>query len=227
MSALITEEVTRYRNNGKKYKAVGGSTRPDSSPRGDSAETSTGGAVYTRWGRKTCPSHSTTLYQGVIAGAHYQHEGEGANHLCLPLSPQWNKTYPGHQSKAYIYGTEFEIYSSNPVFHTSNSGGISPHNRDAQCAVCYTPGRPSHVMIPARLECPSGWTVEYLGFLMAAHTTHKRTEYVCVDQDPDTHPGTSDSVNAHLLYTVEAACSPLPCPNYVAGYEVTCVVCTK
>ncbi|XP_064604493.1 short-chain collagen C4-like [Liolophura sinensis] len=185
------------------------------------------GAVYTRWGRTECPSYSTTLYQGLMAGSHYQHKGSGGNHLCLPLNPQWNKTFGGHKSEPYLYGSEFELYNTNPVFHQTNSGGDFFHQRDIQCAVCYTPGRPSHVMIPARLECPIGWTVEYLGFLMAAHYSHRRSEYVCVDQDPDTHPGTAKNVNSNLLYIVEDVCGPLPCPNYVDGYEVTCVVCTK
>ncbi|XP_064604145.1 uncharacterized protein LOC135469586 [Liolophura sinensis] len=167
------------------------------------------------------------LYGGVMAGSHYTHKGSGANQMCLPLNPQWNKTYSGFQSNSYLYGTEFEVYQGNKVFDQTNSGGDFFREREAQCAVCYTPGRPSHVMIPARLECPSGWTLEYLGFLMAQHYTHYKSEYVCVDQDPDTHPGTAANLNGNLLYVVEAKCGALPCPNYVDGYEVTCVVCTK
>ncbi|XP_064604594.1 short-chain collagen C4-like [Liolophura sinensis] len=190
-------------------------------------ETESRGVVYTRWGRNICPDHSQRLYSGIMAGSYYKHTGSGANQLCLPLDPQFNKTYPGHQSKSYVYGTEFQISSGNDVFYTTNSGGVVPHDREAQCAVCYTSGRLSHLMIPARLECPSGWTVEYLGFLMSQHHTYHKSEYVCVDQDPDTHPATASNLNGNLLYVVEAACGSLPCPPYVDGYEITCVVCTK
>ncbi|XP_064604578.1 short-chain collagen C4-like [Liolophura sinensis] len=161
------------------------------------------------------------LLRCIKAGSYYKHT------VVSPTGSQFNKTYPGHQSKSYLYGTEFEISSGNDVFRTTNSGGVLPHNREAQCAVCYTPGRLSHLMIPARLECPSGWTVEYLGFLMSQHHTYHKSEYVCVDQDPDTHPATAPDLNGNLQYVVEAACGSLPCPPYVDGYEITCVVCTK
>ena len=46
----------------------------------------TGGVVYTRWGKTTCPSTSGTqlLYAGRAAGSHYTEKGGGANYLCLP-----------------------------------------------------------------------------------------------------------------------------------------------
>ncbi|XP_064604589.1 uncharacterized protein LOC135469887 [Liolophura sinensis] len=193
----------------------------------DTNSISHGGVVYTRWGRNICPDHSQRLYSGIMAGSYYKHTGSGANQLCLPLDPQFNKTYPGYQSKSYLYGTEFQINYDNDVFYTTNSGGVVPHNREAQCAVCYTPGRLSHLMIPVRLECPLGWTVEYLGFLMSQYNKFQKSEYVCVDQDPDTHPATAANLDGNLLYVVEAACGSLPCPPYVDGYEITCVVCTK
>ncbi|XP_064604494.1 LOW QUALITY PROTEIN: uncharacterized protein LOC135469816 [Liolophura sinensis] len=229
IAAMVAQEVKRTCP--VKYKGedltVEGRVRSGSSSRENTQQTDIAGAVYTRWGRTKCPSYSTTLYQGLMAGSHYQHKGSGSNHLCLPVNPQWNKTFGGYQFEAYLYGSEFEISSNHRIFHQTNSGGDFFHQRDIQCAVCNTPGRASHVMIPARLECPIGWTVEYLGFLMASHHTHRRSEYVCVDQDPDTHPATAKNVNGNLLYIVEAVCGPLPCPNYVDGYEVTCVVCTK
>ncbi len=35
------------------------------------------------------------------------------------------------------------------------------------------------------------------------------------------------AVRCVLFYNVEAVCGSLPCPNYVNGWEITCVVCTK
>ena len=55
----------------------------------------TGGVVYTRWGRTTCPSTSgtQTLYAGRVAGSFYHQTGGGANYLCLPEQPQYFTTY--------------------------------------------------------------------------------------------------------------------------------------
>ena len=41
-------------------------------------------------------------------------------------------------------------------------------------------------MLPGRNECYSGWEILYEGYLMSGHHVHKgRTEYVCVDADPE------------------------------------------
>ena len=51
----------------------------------------TGGVVYTRWGRTTCPSTPGTqlLYAGRVAGSYFTERGGGANyiHTCLPEQP--------------------------------------------------------------------------------------------------------------------------------------------
>ena len=47
---------------------------------------STGGAVYTRWGRTICPNTIGTelLYAGITSGSPHTQHGGGANYLCLP-----------------------------------------------------------------------------------------------------------------------------------------------
>ncbi|XP_028398310.1 short-chain collagen C4-like [Dendronephthya gigantea] len=186
----------------------------------------TGGAVYTRWGRKTCPgtNKTTKLYSGVMAGSHYTHPGGGSNYLCLPLNPVFEKISGGSQG-GYIYGTEYEIYSAQKqIFPNSNL-----HDHDAPCAVCHSESRASHVMIPARNVCPSGWTMEYKGYLMAEHHNNGkgRTQYICVDGKPEATIGSHVNKDGALLYFVESTCGSIPCPPYVQGYELTCVVCTK
>ena len=37
--------------------------------------------------------------------------------------------------------------------------GGAQHN--APCAVCNVPDKSTTIMIPARLDCPTGWTREY------------------------------------------------------------------
>ncbi len=83
-------------------------------------------------------------------------------------------------------------------------------------------------MIPARTTCYEGWTRQYYSYLMAEYFNHVgRTEYICVDHDPEGVAGSAADQNGVLMYFTEACCGALPCPNYVEGNEVTCVVCTK
>ena len=46
----------------------------------------TGGVVYTRWGRTTCSNTTGTqlVYTGRAAGSYHTANGGGANYLCLP-----------------------------------------------------------------------------------------------------------------------------------------------
>ena len=67
--------------------------------------TSTGGVVYVRWGRTTCPSTPGTelVYAGKAGGSHYSHSGGGANKLCLPDDPQYLSYQSGFQDTGYLY----------------------------------------------------------------------------------------------------------------------------
>lgn len=156
-----------------------------------------------------------------MGGEWYAHTGGGSNYLCLPLDPIFDKITPGAQGYSYIHGTEYEIGS-----HT-NIPSIN-QNHDAPCAVCYIESRGSHMMIPARNVCPSGWTLEYKGYLMSAYLGHKgTTQYVCVDENAEGRTGSHSNENGALLHFVESSCGSLPCPPYANGNELTCAVCTK
>ena len=83
-------------------------------------------------------------------------------------------------------------------------------------------------MMPARNDCPSGWTEEYHGYLMAEyHAAKHSTEFICVDGNPEYVHGSKQNKNGALLYLVEGVCGSLPCLPYVEGRELTCAVCTK
>ena len=185
-----------------------------------------GGVVYTRWGRTTCPSTSGTqlLYAGRAAGSWFSQSGGGANYLCLPGQPQYSTYTAGsHDGRAYLYGAEYQTAGS-----ADNGPFSSVHNHNVPCAVCYTPTRGTVVMIPARLTCPSSWTREYHGYLMANRHSYHRTLYECVDQSPQSVPGSLSDTNGALFYHTEVRCHHgVPCPPYNAQKEVTCVVCTK
>ena len=160
-----------------------------------------------------------------MGGSHHSHSGGASNYLCLPLNPIYEKYAAGVQSSAYIHGTEYEISSAqNGIFPNPHL-----HDDNAPCAVCHAKSRGSHVMIPARNVCPSGWTMEYKGYLMAEHHSSKgRTQFICVDGAPEAIHGSHRSTNGALLYLAEGYCGhSLPCPPYVHGRELTCVVCTQ
>ena len=158
-----------------------------------------------------------------MGGTHYANHGGGSNYLCLPLDPLYDRYQSGMQGSSDIHGTEYEVNSQSNIFPKN------VHDHDAPCAVCHTEVRGSHVMIPARNVCPSGWTMEYKGYLMAAHNGHNgRTEFICVDGNPTVSLGTHVNKNGALLYFVEGYCGhSLPCGPYVHGKELTCAVCTK
>ena len=118
-----------------------------------------GGVIYTRWGRTTCPTTQGTqlVYAGRTGGTHYRHEGGGANYLCMPDDPQYVLPhYSQGGAGAYIYGTEYRVSTSQV-------------NHNAPCAVCYVATRLVALMIPAKVDCPPSWTREYYGYLMTEH----------------------------------------------------------
>ena len=159
---------------------------------------------------------------GVMGGSHYTHTGGGSNYLCLALDPIFEKTTPGTQGYSYMYGTEYEV-SAFPNMFPRN---LDDH--DAPCAVCHTESRGSHLMILGRNICPSGWTLEYKGYLMSAYYNHKgRTQFICVDANAEGTTGSHSSNDGALLYFVKSQCGSLPCPPYANGKELPCAVCTK
>ena len=166
------------------------------------------------------------MYAGRAAGSFYNTNGGGANRLCLPEQPQYSTYTAGTQSgRAYLYGAEYQTgagYANSPL--------LSVHDHNVPCAVCYTSTRETVMMIPARITCPSSWTREYYGYLMAerSNPSHHRAMFECVDQSPQSVPGSIANINAALFYHTEVQCNyGIPCPPYDTQKEVTCVVCTK
>lgn len=205
------------RNNGQ---GIVGPPGPPGPP-GKDAFHGKSGIKYVRWGRTTCPGGAQIVYKGLMGGGNYNHQGGGVNYLCLPSSPKYDKYKNGHQSAGYVYGVEYEVSSFNPFKK-------SLHDHDAPCVVCFVKSRGAMLMMPARNECPTGWTEEYHGYLMTAfHNHRKQYDFICVDEDAEARPGTRANKNGALLYPVEGVCGSLPCHPYVAGREFTCAVCTK
>ncbi|KAJ8024998.1 Short-chain collagen C4 [Holothuria leucospilota] len=182
------------------------------------------GAIYVRWGRTDCPSSSLLVYNGVAAGEDHANNGGGGNFLCLPQEPIFDQPVAGvDRLRGYIFGMEYETSTFQPYSHL--------HDTEVPCCVCRAISRQGLLMVPARNICPGPeWTMEYHGHLMTEYFgRNSRKEFICVDRNAVSVPGTSASVTASLLYPVESRCvsnGGLPCGPYVNGYELTCAVCT-
>ena len=183
----------------------------------------TGGTVYTRWGRTNCSSDQQTelVYSGRAGGSHYNRHGGAANLICLPDDPEYSTYGSGTNDWVLLRGAEYRAASGQPF--------RSDTDHNIPCAVCYASTRNTVLMIPAKLTCPTNWTTEYTGYLMAAyHSYNGRTLFECIDSTPQSVPGLDgyDTNNA-LYHHVEATCNSLSCPPYDTEKEVTCVVCTR
>ena len=180
-----------------------------------------GGTVYIRWGRTTCPSVPGTelVYEGIAAGSLYSQKGGGSNRLCLPMEPKYGAYKPGVQSYSPLHGSEYQTHGNFPIPNT--------YNHNVPCAVCSVTRRSRILVVPARNDCPSMWTLEYSGYLMGEYYNHNRNTFECVDKDAESIPGSTSNVNGALFYAVEANCDGIPCPPYDPQKELTCAVCTK
>ena len=117
-----------------------------------------GGALYTRWGKSSCPLVEGTelVYSGITGGTWYNEKGGGANYLCMPKvqdnpeyygNPEYSTslTYRGGvNGHAYIHGVEYRQGNTNGVtFHhveaTCSTGLPCPpydQNKELNCVVC-------------------------------------------------------------------------------------------
>ncbi|KAJ8310863.1 hypothetical protein KUTeg_012728 [Tegillarca granosa] len=181
-------------------------------------------AVYTRWGRTECESTAELVYEGIVGGGWYASEGSASNPLCLVREPKWNRYDDAVSNAAWIFGTEYRLPLDQ--FRLENPTKFQAANMP--CSVCRTASRSTVIMVPGRNDCFKGWTLEYQGYLMAGHYSHKMaSEYICVDEAPEaTEAGFRDELG-QTFFLVEASCGSLPCPEYVHGREITCAVCSK
>ena len=179
---------------------------------------------YTRWGRTMCPKTEQTelVYMGTTVGSAYNEAGS-TDYLCLHPQPQLLKTTAGDQEwRGKLYSTEYESANSPPAF-----GNMYRH--DVPCAVCYSGARSTKITIPGRLSCPETWTKEYHGYLMGAdyHAPRGSRSPICVDEKPESIPGSPGHNVKSLLYFYETTCIGIDCPPYTGGAETSCVVCSK
>ena len=190
-------------------------------------EEESSGSTYIRWGRKSCPSVNGTelVYSGFAAGSHYTETGAASNYICLSPDPNWEHYNDSHDAYgAHVYGAE---YQSDGIDNMAKFLGQNVQDEDVPCSLCRS-SRPTVVMIPGKNQCYKGWTLEYKGYLSAGNFNHAAaSEFVCLDIRPDVLQGGHSDKNGVLFYLAEGRCGSLPCPPYVEGRELTCVVCSR
>jgi len=72
---------------------------------------SSGGAIYTRWGKSSCSQIEGTalVYSGIAGGTFYNQGRGGGNYLCMPKDPEYEVQHiAGVRAHSYIYGAEYE-----------------------------------------------------------------------------------------------------------------------
>ncbi|XP_071510404.1 uncharacterized protein [Diadema antillarum] len=205
--------------------SVGGRTVPVAP--GINKDSSAPGSTYVRWGVTECPNTSTLIYSGVAASGSSLSlaKGSGSNYLCMTSDPEYGMVVPGRQEpRARIYSVEYR--NGNTFGDQSDL-----HGHDVPCVSCMASGRQGIIMIPGKASCPTNWTLEYGGILMASRHNNMRTAYICVDSEAVTRPGTmTEDGNSSLLFPVEGVCGSgggLPCGPYVDGNELQCAVCSR
>ena len=170
--------------------------------------------TYTHWGRQACNS-SLTLYSGIMAGPFFSTAGGGSNYQCLPFEPEYSAFVSGSRGNR-LHSSELQTdFAALPKFQAL-------YQHTPACSVCEASAQ---LMLPARLSCPDGWTVNYRGYLMCS--IQHRTQYICMDSDPQAVPNTQRNVNGATLHFVETGDTTDIPSSYDTNKEVTCTVCTK
>ena len=169
--------------------------------------------MYIRWGHSECPETAEVIYSGKMAGANHEENGGGSNAQCLPVDPEYSNDVTITQKRAYIYGAEFD-------------SAASVVNHDIPCSLCLA-NRSTTYMVPAKVNCPSGWTEEYKGYLMTSLGYQPKVDYMCVDEAFKNAKQSRKTDKGLMLYPVEVKCASLLCPPYSKSKDLTCVVCSK
>ena len=157
-----------------------------------------------------------------MGGSSYAESGAAVNYLCLAPDPQpyVSSASFNHNHYATLMGVEYEGAQA-PIY------GQAPGN-DIPCTICRSRSGKSSLMIPGRNTCYNGWRKQYQGILSAGYRGHASgTEFICVDDKPESLRGGEQQDSGKLLYAVQTTCGSLQCPPYHSNQYVSCVVCTK
>ena len=198
------------------------------------------GAVYTRWGRTSCPAKSSLVYKGEMAGPDLFSWGGGSNNQCLPEDPRYGHSATGMYSS--LRAVNYWLHYNKNIF------GKDLHIHSVPCAVCDTKQRVTQLMIPGQTRCPtSDCSIEYIGLLMSEYehspgntedfsgaSRRSAGQYICVDDHAESVRGPTGGGGGANLHFVRAGCDVESlgalsnCPPYRSDKSaLSCVVCSK
>ena len=169
------------------------------------------------WGTELL--QSTFVIQGICGGGDFQEKGGATEYICLPHDPEFIpdseltmlQGYAGH-----MYGGRVRVF----IYYSENDDKVP-------CSVCHVSAATT-IMIPAKTTCPSGWSVQYHGFLISGHYDHAAaSQFICLNQHPEYFEGRRSNLNGKLIYGVRTVCGSLPCPPYENNRLLPCVVCSQ
>ena len=128
-----------------------------------------GGAVYTRWGRTTCPTGATLVYAGIAATSSYSVGGGTSDTLCMPETPQYLSTDTTATYTDQLNSVEYETFGT-PSTPFRN---VKEHNMP--CAVCHTDTKEvvtSSLLLPCWTHATASQTVgsRFLGCRWVLYT---------------------------------------------------------
>ncbi|XP_061185522.1 short-chain collagen C4-like [Saccostrea echinata] len=152
------------------------------------------GALFIRWGRKTCPDNTTDLvYSGYAGSSDCTKTGGPADFLCLVPDPDM---VPDVGSGQYIKGVEYDHGIAG-----------SKVGQDVPCAVCRSRSEETSLMLPGKSSCYPGWKIQYRGYLASGNEAFKSSaNYICLDEHSEqSRVGDSLMGDGKLLYTVRIA----------------------
>jgi len=191
------------------------------------------GQSYVRWGRTTCNSPATVLYTGFAANGRMNQTGSGLDLQCLHSQPEYLDRYTPSIWVAQIFGVEYAWWCTATAnagpFSSVNAGNKCMNSEFMPCVACTVHPRSQQIMIPARINCPTGWFREYWGYLVTQrNVTWYKGTHTCLDEAPEivVREGRIN-LSGGVVYPVETVCLGLECPPYVEGAYITCVVCSK
>lgn len=203
---------------------------------GDNGEDATGSSdlvvtCYTKWGADECPDGATAVYVGTAGASYANNAGAGSNLVCLHPMYSFDAFTAEYRSSTFgsIVGVEYRTTANDPL--------AAFNNLNVPCAVCAVQSDAVY-MQPGKTTCPSGWAVEYTGYIMSeqeATVTGRageryRGEFVCVMNPPDVIANSASPTLEAQLNHVHVDCENpateiLDCADYTA--PLACVVCSK
>ncbi|KAF8789616.1 Stonustoxin subunit alpha like protein [Argiope bruennichi] len=173
-------------------------------------------SVYVHWGKKECGNKaSNPLYVGYMTSFLEDGIGAGTNYVCLPEKPNLSVDSDAVGLNERTSKLAAVRYMNMSMFSGRGKrieGLVTP------CVVCETPNRPTVKMFPSMGFCPGDWVTEYTGYIIGNFQGKLRSEFTCIDQNPDVYNNTSKARAEPFI---------LPVKLETNKNSIPCTVCSK